>query len=270
MRWFGLNWTDIFINVAALAVIPGILAAYGGHLAAEAIGDVHRSKTVKVIFWLLFAFGILITFWQQLRLAEGDLARETKNTWEETIASKLLFPAPTVPCPSAPSPKLTVRPDIGMEFVNPGDVAFRMVNLSQRATLRDPKYGFFLIDIDGPRTITIGDDTVPQLLPIPAFADAGDFLKPRAKFMPRAIVSTFPAVQGIVKPNDRIFGSATVSCPDCIKDRTYVIFFTVGGGGWYAEIGKQPTILFRELLTNPEAALLRVFPLSERITIVSQ
>jgi hypothetical protein len=30
MRWFGLNWVDILVNVAVLAIIPLLLAAFGG------------------------------------------------------------------------------------------------------------------------------------------------------------------------------------------------------------------------------------------------
>jgi hypothetical protein len=235
MNWFGLDWLDIVINVVALAIVPGILAAFGGHLAAEAIADKKRTFKVKSFFWLLFACGVFITTWQQFRIAQTDFARETKETWIEALARKAMFPPP--PVPSAPPSKATIaKPDVGMEFVNPDDVAFRMVNLSKNATLRDPKYVLFLVDLDGPRTVGTKGGSIPQLLPIPAFTDAGDFLKPGQKFLPRPIVSTFPAVQSIVKPKDRIFGSAVVSCPDCIRDRHYLVYFANGSGGWYCEI----------------------------------
>jgi hypothetical protein len=42
MHWFGFNWFDIILNVLVLAIVPGILAAYGGHLAAEGVGDAKR------------------------------------------------------------------------------------------------------------------------------------------------------------------------------------------------------------------------------------
>ncbi|MBZ5696456.1 MAG: hypothetical protein LAN36_13990 [Acidobacteriia bacterium] len=264
----GLDWLDMVINVLALAIVPGIIAAYGGHLAAEAIGDRRRGRKVKAFFWILFLVGVLVTFWQQFRIAESDLARETKDTWQQALITKLLFFPPLPPPPTVVG-KLVPRPDIGMEFVNPGDVAFRMVNLSKDVVLRDPKYTFVLVDIDGPRTVLKDGTSLPYILPIPAFSDSGDFLKGGQKFIPRPIVSTFPAVQSIVKPNDRIVGTATVSCPDCIRDRRYLVFFVNGSGGWYCEIEKDIPIGMRELLTDAEGTLLKAVPSERRIRIDS-
>jgi hypothetical protein len=125
-----------------------------------------------------------------------------------------------------------------MEFVNPKDVAFRIVNLSD-VTLRDAKYYFMFIDIDGPGRFNLQGTMLPQLLPTPAKIETGDFLRPKTSFMASSIVSTFPGVQSIVKPNDRIFGLATVSCPNLLKDRQYWLYFAVGSGGWYCEVPWQ-------------------------------
>jgi hypothetical protein len=156
-----------------------------------------------------------------------------------------------------------------MEFTNPGDVAFRMVNLSD-VTLSDPKYYFLLIDLDGPRTFNLHGTMLPQLLPIPAFADAGDFLKGKSKFMGRPIVSTFPAVQSIVKPNDRVFGLATVSCPSCLKDRQYWLYFVVGSGGWYCEIPWEDkrTWPLARMVSDTENVLKELAPENKRVLIV--
>ena len=275
MQWFGLNWFDIFLNVLVLAIVPGIVAAYGGHLAAEVVDDAKRRGKIKASFWGLFILGVIFTSWQQLRLAEADLARETKSTWDEALLNRAFF-APGLPAPlplNAP-PGHVPKPDIGMEFINPGDVAFRMVNLSN-VTLRDPKYYFVLTDLDAPRTVNINGTMVSQILPIPAFTDAGDFLKPKAKFLGRAIVSTFPAVQSLVKPNDRICGTATVSCPDCLRDRHYFLYFVVGSGGWYYEVPdyalpswpkNRPRVVMGD--EELQKLLQKLAPLDKRIQIV--
>lgn len=91
MHAFGLNLLDILINVAALAIVPGILAALGGHLAAEGIADTGRSRKIKFYFWALFSFGVLVTFWQQFRLAEADQARETREVWNQAVVTRILF-----------------------------------------------------------------------------------------------------------------------------------------------------------------------------------
>jgi len=97
MDWFGLDWLDIAINVLALAIVPGVLAALGGALAAEAIPDKTRVPRIKGVFWLLFACGVVITFWQQFRIAQADFARETKETWNQAIVTRLLSHPPSPP-----------------------------------------------------------------------------------------------------------------------------------------------------------------------------
>jgi hypothetical protein len=95
MNWLGLDWLGLILAVLVLAIIPGLLAAYGGHIAAEAISDPKRSRNVKYCFWALFLFGVLATSWQQFRSAVADLDRDTKETWAETVvASKFLPPPP--------------------------------------------------------------------------------------------------------------------------------------------------------------------------------
>lgn len=96
-KWFGLNWADIILNIAVLALIPGLFAAYGGHLAAEAIPDLKRERKVKRIFWLMFVVFVLATGWQQFRVAESDLARGTKEAWADALALRELQPNITPP-----------------------------------------------------------------------------------------------------------------------------------------------------------------------------
>jgi hypothetical protein len=93
----GLNWADFAVNIAVLALLPGFFAAYGGHLAAEAIQDPERQRKVKGIFWLMFAIFVLATGWQQFRVAESDLVKDTKDTWAYSLALKELRPNFTPP-----------------------------------------------------------------------------------------------------------------------------------------------------------------------------
>lgn len=96
-KWFGLNWADVILNIAVLALIPGLFAAYGGHLAAEAIPDPKRERKVKRIFWLMFVVFVLATGWQQFRVAESDLARDTREAWADALALRELQPNITPP-----------------------------------------------------------------------------------------------------------------------------------------------------------------------------
>jgi hypothetical protein len=94
--WFGLNWTDIIINVVVAALLPGAMAAYGGHLAAESIQDNKRSLRVKVFFWTLFGLGVVVAGWQQIRAAQGVLDSDTQQKWIEGLTATK-FTAPPAP-----------------------------------------------------------------------------------------------------------------------------------------------------------------------------
>ncbi len=97
MTWFGLNWGDILLNTAVLAFIPLLLAAWGGHLAAEAITDPKNKRNVKLCFWSLFAFGVGATVWQQVRSAEADLEKNMNNNFAMMLAVQKMWPPPSVP-----------------------------------------------------------------------------------------------------------------------------------------------------------------------------
>jgi hypothetical protein len=49
VNWYGLNWTDIIVNVTVLAILPGIVGALGGHLAAEGLRDEKHGEPAKEI-----------------------------------------------------------------------------------------------------------------------------------------------------------------------------------------------------------------------------
>ncbi|MGB9075929.1 MAG: hypothetical protein WCC26_03740 [Terracidiphilus sp.] len=110
MTWYGLNWGDILLNTAVLAFVPLLLAAWGGHLAAEAITDPKKKRGVKLCFWGLFVFGVAATAWQQFRAAENDFEKDINNKFAWAIVGRKEFPAPPVPkieqvLPSTPRPQ---------------------------------------------------------------------------------------------------------------------------------------------------------------------
>jgi hypothetical protein len=275
IQWPDLPWQDILY--AALAATTQFVAAWLGWSVTTRARPLspRRKMLYHAIFFSCGMLGIVMVGFTAYRsskpfqIIQQGQQKEIQGIDQANKGINQLQKKPTVPSmvylptPREPQPK----PDIGMEFVNPEDVSFAMVNLSQTAVLRDPKYFFVLLDLDGPRTVKTNFGDIPQVLPIPAFSDAGDFLKAGRKFLQRPIVSTFPAVQSIVKPNDRIFGSVTVSCPDCIKDRHYLVFFVNGSGGWYCESTATLRLPMQDLLKDADETLLKLVPLKKRIPI---
>ncbi|MFZ0419439.1 MAG: hypothetical protein WAM04_15170 [Candidatus Sulfotelmatobacter sp.] len=95
--WFGLNWTDLILNIILFSVVPGLTGALGGHLAADALQDTKRAPRIKLIFWAMFVVWVMGTIWQQFRIAQVDLARDTRSTWADAMALRSFAPNTTPP-----------------------------------------------------------------------------------------------------------------------------------------------------------------------------
>jgi len=43
----------------------------------------------------------------------------------------------------------------------------------------------------------------------------------------------------LLKPGDRLFGSASVNCAACLRGRTYIVYIVWDQGGWFSEIKNE-------------------------------
>jgi hypothetical protein len=125
------------------------------------------------------------------------------------------------------------RADITAKFVYPDSIALVLMNYSQ-APVRDPGYFMMLWNLDSP-----GRDP----LPIPSQNFNGDRIIPNQEMVPLAIV-TLKKVAPLVKKGDRLFGFVTVTCPDCLRPRSYYVYAVHGDRGWFTElpIGRNPDV----------------------------
>jgi hypothetical protein len=99
-----MGWTDFLINVVALAVVPGIVALVGNYVAANGLPaeQIKMRRRIKFWFALLFVTGIIMTAWQQYRVA---LAEEGKPN-SSVAALRNAFPwLVSPPQPTTPSTK---------------------------------------------------------------------------------------------------------------------------------------------------------------------
>jgi len=83
-------WVDVILGTALLAIIPFLLAAYGGHLAAETIPDPGRRRSVKLKFWGLCILGVVLAFLQQYRSINEESKNERKNDRAQTQIISML------------------------------------------------------------------------------------------------------------------------------------------------------------------------------------
>jgi len=188
------------------------------------------------------------------------------------VTNKLLgeLPLPAAPPhikppPLLPNPNPTAKPDVRLRFVRPDDVSFELVN-SSRAVVNDPKFWFVLMDLDVPGKNTLGDLALPDPLPIPAEIQR-DYIRPGDHSVPRSIVTYYPGVASVVKPKHRLFGYATITCPDCIKERSFWLYFVHGSGGWYSEFERQEVPDLRDLLLSTDDKLNKLVPIRKRVMI---
>jgi hypothetical protein len=83
-------WTDIILGTTALAIVPLLLAAYGGHLAAEMIENPIKRRKAKLIFWGLCLVGVSLAFLQQFRAVNSDVSNQSKTDGVEAHIVTLL------------------------------------------------------------------------------------------------------------------------------------------------------------------------------------
>lgn len=73
-----MNWIDSLLGVAILALVPFVLAAYGGHVAAQALTDRRDRRTTMLKFWGLCLLGIVVAVVYQFRVAKVDQEQQLK------------------------------------------------------------------------------------------------------------------------------------------------------------------------------------------------
>lgn len=127
------------------------------------------------------------------------------------IACFALIPAPA-------------EPEVTLRFVGRTSPDLQLTNISD-VTADHVKYMVVAFDADA------ADED--KLLKIPA-TEFG-FLTAHNSSLPINLFDLPANPSSVVKAGDRIFGSASVSCPTCSRGHTFLFNITLGNGGWYIE-----------------------------------
>jgi len=117
-----------------------------------------------------------------------------------------------------------IPPLVALRFVYPKSPALVLINESE-AIARDITWAVALWNMDLP------DRDNP--LPIPVTPSG--WLKSHDKGGPLNLFDG-PLVAPLLKPGDRLFGSASVDCPTCARGRTYIVYIVWGENGWFSEV----------------------------------
>jgi hypothetical protein len=113
----------------------------------------------------------------------------------------------------------TQRPDVKLRFVYPNSPTLVLINDSD-VVARDIKWFVALWNRDLPGR----DDPLP--IPVSNF----DCIKPHSVSGAQDLFYS-PSVASLLKPGNRLLGSASVSCPTCSRGRTYMVYITWGTNG---------------------------------------
>ena len=122
--------------------------------------------------------------------------------------------------PSTPS-----RPEVTLRFVYPKAPAIELINQSD-VVAREIKWSVALWNLD-----TLSERTDPLPIPIKTF----DWIRPNQRSGPLGVF-TAQTVKPLLTPGNRLVGSVSVSCPDCVRGWTYMVYIKWGDGGWYSEV----------------------------------
>ena len=140
-------------------------------------------------------------------------------------------PAKAPPTQQKPQPPLSPPKespaDVALRFVYPKSPALIIANLSH-SLVRDIKWIVALWNMDLP------DRNDPLPIPVSTF----DWLKAREESGPQNLFNG-PFVAPLLKPGNRLFGSASVDCPACARGRTYIVYIVWGQGGWFSEVENE-------------------------------
>jgi hypothetical protein len=122
------------------------------------------------------------------------------------------------------APQEAPKPNVSLRFVSPTSPVLVFENPSD-AVAHDVKWAVALWNIDLP------DRNDP--LPIPS--NTVDWIKAHDEVGPAGLFG-LSTVAPLLKPGNRLFGSAMVDCPACSRGRTYILYIVCGESGWYSEI----------------------------------
>jgi len=246
----GVDWFphNLLISQICFGVCGALcLAKTIGH-AVQHEGSTRRHK---VVFCVLICGAIIAvdgtpiwTIQSHRHKVDIEVARnsggEDRPTLNPTPApAPKSSSSPTEPkSPSAKKPvSAKLPPSVSMRFfVQAGELRFAIWNGGDE-TAQNPKYSFGLADFTNqyyPHYKSDPDSSEP--LPIPTNL-VNDYVKPHVGLGNFAVLNDL--TMQYVKPGDKLFGMATISCMNCPGDRTIWLYWEVGHGGWIAPFSHQ-------------------------------
>jgi len=164
-------------------------------------------------------------------------------------------------------------PEVTMRLVYPTDPSIILQNQSPLVA-KQIKWTVELWNLDDPRTYINADPAPNAHDPLPIPIATFDFLRANTNSGPMSIIDRVQIP--FVKKGQRLFGSMSAVCPDCVRGHTYIVDIVYGVGGWYSELTDEkdgsviiPRILRRDTVKAYADEFLKKTPESARIPIAA-
>ena len=146
------------------------------------------------------------------------------------------------------------QPDVGLLLVRPDALGLMVYNLSQEKIARNVHWAVNFMMVDRRRP----DGSYPAFSTV---TEQVDYIRPRGGYLPSILDFHNSDSKPILK-GERLFGVATITCPDCARERVYWVYWTYQESGlwmersdgvtWFDEMpGKQPQQILTEFLNTP-------------------
>ena len=96
---------------------------------------------------------------------------------------------------------------------------------------------------------SLPDGDNPLQIPTGTF----DWLKGHTEGGPTVLFTA--SISSLLKPGDKLYGSASINCPTCVRRRSYLVYIEWGKGGWMAETNDPKGMLIIPAKNTPEGRM---------------
>lgn len=174
-----------------------------------------------------------------------------KDLFDQEIARvTTTIPVPMTPAPNKrpaiPGIAAEQTADVAIEFAGKEDLELQLAD-KRPYPAEKPKHWYAVVDL----TNQFVDNRFPgiyQPLPLAVQTAPDDYIRGNDRMGPWSVLSESQgeSAKHHVKAGDVITGIVSATCFNCVRVRSYYIYFTMGSGGWFYPIpaGKEVGIPF--------------------------
>jgi len=239
-----------------------------------------RSKLSLIVFIIAFVIvGASLTVAERFAINKSKEHIASLSSAEKAPSPRKIEPFKQLSTPTKIQTKVIYQTKYSKVFVPQTThiqkpdlpaVSFRVINLKSIGISASNTYNVIAKDVR--YDLTAWDLDLDKDDSLCIFSHSEPWIRPGENVYPYSFVAR-KEVAPLVKNGDKLLGLASISCPECIATKSYLVFAINGQGGWFFEYpkGMSPNLpkiskLIPAIRKNPEKYFSDI-PLSARIPI---